>query len=152
MAKQGAPSFSQAAIEAFRDTPEFEIWNRGFESLKRKIRDRVSPKDTQPLVRAGAEEDRIFALLALVVCDSKGLSTKLMARRESLGVLARDLEAVTNRAERSIQDPLCDGRFWLALGGVVVGPGTAAGQYRSSRARSYAESRSVGPRPGEPYG
>jgi hypothetical protein len=119
MAQQGAPSFSQAAIEALRHTPGFERWNRDFETLKRKIQNRLSPRDLQPLLKAGAEEDRILSLLAFIVYDSDGLSPKLLRRRRSLAMLADELEAVAARAALVVKDPLCDGRFWLALHGFL---------------------------------
>jgi hypothetical protein len=117
MAQLDVPSFSQAAIEAFRYSQGFKTWNRDFESLKRKIQRRVSPHDLQPILKAGAEEDRVLTLLAFIVCDSKGLLSQFMRKRKALASLAVQLETVTKHAARIVKDPLCDGRFWLALEG-----------------------------------
>ena len=108
------PRFSQAAIEALRHTPGFEEWNRDFEKSKRKVEGRVSPRDIQPLLKAGAKKDRLLTLLALIVNDSKG-EGDLMARRRSLAKLADELVTVTEHARRIANDPFCDGRFWLSL-------------------------------------
>jgi hypothetical protein len=51
MGQQGAPSFSQAAIEALRHTPGLERWNRDFETLNVKSRT-DSLHDLQPLQNA----------------------------------------------------------------------------------------------------
>jgi hypothetical protein len=77
------PRFSKAAIEALRHTPGFEEWNRDFEKSKRKVQSRVSPRDIQPLLKAGAKKDRLLTLLAFIVNDSKG-EGDLMAKRRSL--------------------------------------------------------------------
>jgi hypothetical protein len=108
------PRFSQAAIEALRHTPGFKEWNCDFEKSKRKVQSRVSPRDIRPLLKAGAKEDRLLTLLAFIVNDSKG-EGDLMARRRSLAKLADELVTVTEHARLIVDDPLCDGRFWLAL-------------------------------------
>jgi hypothetical protein len=108
------PRFSQAAIEALRHTQGFEEWNRDFEKNKRKVQRRVSPRDIQPLLKAGAKEDRLLTLLAFIVNDSKG-EGGLMAKRRSLTKLADELVTVTEHARLIVNDPCCDGRLWLAL-------------------------------------
>jgi hypothetical protein len=115
VAQPEAPRFSQAAIDALRHTPGFEKWNRDFEDLRRAIGRRVSPRDIQPLLKAGAKEDKLLTLLAFVVCGPDGLSSEFMARRKSLAKLAAQLISVTEHATFIVNDPLCDGRFWWAL-------------------------------------
>jgi hypothetical protein len=110
-----SPSFSQAAIDALRRTPGFEKWNHDFEDLRRAIRRRVSPRDIRPLLKAGADEDKLVTLLAFVVCGASGLSPEFMARRKSLAKLAEQLMRLTQHAAQILNDPLCDGRAWLAL-------------------------------------
>jgi hypothetical protein len=115
MAQQKAPFISHTAIESLRRARDFEEWNRNFENLKAEIRRQISPRDMRPLVRAGAEEDKLLTWLAFSVYDSRGLSPELMARRKSLASLANQLTTVTRHATRIIRDPLYDGPFWLAL-------------------------------------
>lgn len=117
MARQESPHFSEAAVQALRYTRAFEEWNGKFESLKRAIRGRVSPRDINPLLKAGADEDRILTLLAFTVDDSNRFPPELMRKRKSLASLADQLVAVANHATRVVNDPECDGRFWLALEG-----------------------------------
>jgi hypothetical protein len=62
MMQQEVPRLSQAAIEALRYTSAFDDWNRGFDVLIKTIRHRVSPRDLQPLLKAGADETRIVTL------------------------------------------------------------------------------------------
>ncbi len=117
MAQKKAPRFSQAAIENLRNTRDFEEWNRRFEDLKHSIDLRISPRDIQPLLKAGAEKDQLLTWLAFVVLDSAGLSPKLMESQRYLAKVAADMEDVVSRATRIVNDPRSDGRFWLALEG-----------------------------------
>jgi hypothetical protein len=111
--------FSQAAIEALRNTPDFQKWNNDFENLKRTVERRVSPRDIQPLLRAGAKKEKLITFLAFVVRDSEGLPPGLMANRRFLAKLASDMEDVVNRATRVVNDPFSDGRFWWASEGLL---------------------------------
>jgi hypothetical protein len=115
VAQQRGPLFSTAAIDALRHTSGFEKWNRDFEDLRRAIGRRISPRDIQPLLKAGAKEEKLLTLLAFVVCGPDGLSWEYMARRKSLARLAAQLVSVTKQATLLVNDPLCDGRFWWAL-------------------------------------
>jgi hypothetical protein len=118
--QQQVPRFSWAAIEALRDTPAFRDWNREFDRLIGTIRRRVSARDLQPLLKAGAEEKRLLTLLALAVTDSDNNSlSKLMVKRRALDSLANQLATVTNHATRVVNDPEYDGRFWLAAQGLL---------------------------------
>jgi hypothetical protein len=114
VAQQG-PQFSQASIEALRQTAMFEEWSRDFEKLKRAIERQISPRDIRPLVKAGAAADKILERLTFVVYDSNQSLSELMSKRKSLRSLAAQLDAVINHATRLVNDPQCDGRFWLAL-------------------------------------
>jgi hypothetical protein len=113
------PRFSKVAIDAFRDTREYKDWSRNFENLKRAIARKVSPRDMQPLLKAGAKEDKLLTLLAFVVNDSKGVSSSLMKKRRILAALANELISVTQRATWIVKDPSFDGRFWLAVEGCL---------------------------------
>jgi hypothetical protein len=120
MEEQRGPRFSQVAIEALRDTPAFRDWNRDFDRLVKTLRRRLSPRDLQPLLKAGAEEDRLLSLLALAVIGTdNSFLAKLMTKRRDLESLASQLATVTNHATRIVNDPAYDGRFWLALDGVL---------------------------------
>jgi hypothetical protein len=115
--KQAAPRFSQSAVDAFRHTRGFEAWNRDFEALRQAICRRVSPRDVQTLQKAGAKEDNLITLLALVVSGHDGLPSTFNSMRRSLAQLADQLTNVIGFATRIVNDPLFDGRFWLALEG-----------------------------------
>lgn len=117
MTQQKAPSFSQNAMDSRRKTKDFEAWNRNFESLRRAIRIHVSPRDVHPIARAGAEEETLISLLAWVVYDQEGLSPQMMNSRRALKSAAQQLSTVANHVARVVNDPQCDGRFWLALVG-----------------------------------
>src|SRR6266446_5137681 len=117
MAQKKAPRFSQTAIEDFRNARDYAGWNRRFEDLKHTIDLQISPRDLQPLLKAGAEKAQLLTWLAFVVIDSAGLSPKLMESRRDLAKLATDIEDVIRRATRIVNDPRSDGRFWLALEG-----------------------------------
>lgn len=93
----------------------FEEWSREFEKLKHAIGRQVSPRDIQPLLKAGAANDQILEWLAWVVYDSNQSLSELMAKRRSLRSLAGQLITVVEHATRLVNDPQCDGRFWLAL-------------------------------------
>jgi hypothetical protein len=94
----------------------FEEWSRDFEKLKRAIGRQVSPRDIRPLLKAGAVNDQILEWLAWVVYDSNNYPlSQLMAKRRSLRSLAAQLATVIEHATRLVNDPECDGRFWLAL-------------------------------------
>lgn len=93
----------------------FEEWSRDFEKLKHDIGGQVSPRDIRPLLKAGAANDQILEWLAWVVYDSSQSLSQLMAKRRSLRSLAAQLVTVIDHATRLVNDPQCDGRFWLAL-------------------------------------
>jgi hypothetical protein len=113
--QQQWPHFSQASFDALRQTPMFEEWCRDFEKLKRAIERHVSPRDIRPLLKAGVANDQILEWLAWVVYDSNQALSELMAKRRSLRSLAAQLITVVEHATRLVNDPQCDGRFWLAL-------------------------------------
>jgi len=119
MMQQEAPRFSQAAIEALRNTSAFDDWNREFDVLIKTIRHRVSPRDLRPLLKAGADETRIVTLLAFTVIDSGKDLPAIMKSRRSLQRLANELMSVTNHATRVVNAPEYDGRFWLAVHGLL---------------------------------
>ena len=121
MAQPKSPRFSQATIEAIRDTKDFAEWNRNFEKLKSSIMKHVSPRDLTPIVKAGADQDRVLTMLAFAVDDDskRKVLPRLMANRKALASLANQLETVAAHASRIVSDPLCDGRFWIALEGLI---------------------------------
>ncbi len=114
-----APRFTQASIEALRLTPAFVRWERDFERLKRDISRRVSPRDIRPLLAAGVTEDGLLKRLAFVVHDSDESFSELIRTRQALRSLAAQLMTVTRHATRLVDDPRCDGRFWLAAEGFL---------------------------------
>lgn len=117
MAQHKTPIFTQRAIEGLRRSADYQEWNRTFEQLRQAIRREVSPRDMRPLIKAGAKEELLLTLLAFVVYDGNGLSPKLMQKRQALRSAADQLVTVTNHVTRIVNDPMCDGRFWLALEG-----------------------------------
>jgi hypothetical protein len=111
-----SPQFSQASIEALRQTSMFDEWNREFEKLKRAIGRQLSPRDVRPLLRAGVDNDKLLERLAFVVYDAnQSVLSQVTAKGSSLRSLAAQLTTVTEHATRLVNDPACDGRFWLAL-------------------------------------
>ena len=117
MAQKKATRFSQEPIAKLGKARDFAEWNRRFEDLKHTINLRISPRDIQPLLNAGAENDQLLTWLAFVVLDSAGLSPKLMENRKDLAKLATDMDDIVRRTTRIVSDPRSDGRFWLALEG-----------------------------------
>ena len=116
VSRQESPQFSQASIEALRQTSMFAEWNREFEKLKGAISRRLSPRDVLPLLKAGATNDKLLEWLAFVVYDSNhSILPRLMAKRRSLRRVAAQLGSVIEHAARLANDPECDGRFWLAM-------------------------------------
>ena len=114
--RQKSPHFSQVSIEALRHTAKFDEWNREFEKLKRAIGRGLSPRDIRPLLKAGVANDKLLEWLAHVVYDAnQSHLLQLMERRRSLRSLAAQVTSVIEHATRLVNDPLCDGRFWLAL-------------------------------------
>jgi hypothetical protein len=109
------PRFSQAAIDELRKSDHYKKQNQDFESKKKAIDKKVSPKDTAPLIKAGANREKLLKLLALVATSSRQSDPKIMIRREELATLANNLEALADQAARLSCDPTSDGRFWLAL-------------------------------------
>jgi hypothetical protein len=119
MSRQEAPHITQGSVEALRHTAAFVQWTRDFERLKRDIGRRISPRDIQPLLNAGATEDGVLAQLAFVVHDSDKSLSELIRKRQALRSLAAQLSTVTVHATRLLNDPCCDGRFWLAAEGFL---------------------------------
>jgi len=117
MAQHKTPILKQRAIEGLRKSPDYQEWNRTFEQLRQAIRHEASPRDMRLLVKAGAKEDLLLTLLAFVVYDWNGLSPELMQKRRALRSVADQLVTVVNHVTRIVNDPMCDGRFWLALEG-----------------------------------
>src|SRR5271166_2884269 len=120
MARQQPLQFTQAGFESLRNSAYYRKWNRNFEVLKRKICRRACKSDLYALRTAGANEDRLLTLLAFSVLDSDKFPSDLMRNKESLALLANQLVSVTRFAELLVNDPTCDGRFWLALFGVLT--------------------------------
>jgi hypothetical protein len=103
-----------------RDTSAFRDWNHEFDSLIKNIRRRLSPRDLQPLLKAGTDEERILALLAFTIVDYRDrFLSKMIVKRRELESLANQLEAAVNHTKRVVEDVQCDGRFWLAAQGLL---------------------------------
>lgn len=119
--QQTSPRFSQAAIEALRETDDFRKDTARFDKLKRAIKARLSPRDLDPILKAGAKEDELLTHLAFVVDGScsgailRGISEKSELQKQ----LADKLERLIDEATVLAYDPECDGRFWLAVRGLL---------------------------------
>ena len=113
------PYSPQSAIDKLRYTASFKEWNRQFENLRRAISRRISPRDIQPILKAGAEEGALLTKLAFVVDNSDYSLREVTANRRRLSSLVAQIVTVSNHATRLVNDPRCDGRFWMAVEGLL---------------------------------
>jgi hypothetical protein len=119
MPQEKRPRCSQKAINPPCEATTCEDWDRAFHALRTNIGRRVSPRDLRPLLKAGADEKKVLTLLTLAAIDSDRHLSGIMEKSRSLRRLANELVSAANNAARVVNEFGCDGRFWLAVEGLM---------------------------------
>lgn len=109
------PRFSQAAVDELRNSDDYKKWNQNFEKHRKIIDKKLSPRDIRPLVKAGADKEKLLTFLAFIVTEPRQSDSLMMDRSKKLSTLAKNLESLAAQASLLSCDPRCDGRFWMAL-------------------------------------
>jgi hypothetical protein len=101
---------------------DFEREEHELKEIERRILGVSGVKrDLNKLARAGADQKKVVTLLALAVFSRNG-EWRHVAKQKSkaLKTLAKQFRALTDRAERLAEDPLCGPDFWGALLGMIT--------------------------------
>jgi hypothetical protein len=115
-----SPKFLIGPLETLKGTPHFEQWRVILDQVKRLLAKRVSPRDLQPISRAGAKEDAILERLAFIVCNFRYSSSTPAQARAALRDLAAQLKNTAEHADRVISRLLISQQMREAIEAQVV--------------------------------